>query len=294
MGFIGHVLCRGLIDNQWRVTPVDDLRFSDKQLLRQRHEHFYHKVWHKGLADDLGLLYRNIHNKDTTIIHLASHANQAAVANDPNGACDNIVGATSRIAHFCAENNLRMIYISSSMVYGNWLNVKAVEDQPLTPINLYGMYKKQAEDIVRHVLPGQHTIIRPSAVYGPRDNDNRVIMRWFNAAYSNKPIMVDDPDAVLDFTYVDDIAEGIITAANKRMTDTFNITGGYGYTLHEAADMIIKITGSSSEIVMGAGLNKDQPRRGVLDINKARNLLGYAPKTNLYRGIALTSSWAGS
>ena len=294
MGFIGHALCKELIEQGCRVTPIDDLRFTDKRLLRKRHEHIYYRLWHKGRADDLGLLYRNIRSKDTTVFHLASHPNQAAVAADPYGACDNIVGITSRIAHFCAENSLRMVYISSSMVYGNWLNTKAVEDQPLSPVNLYGMYKKQAEEIVRQVLPGQHTIIRPSAVYGPLDNDNRVIMRWINAAIAGKPLRVDDPDAILDFTYVDDLAFGIVKAADKQMTDTFNITGGYGYTLHEAAQMIVSLTNSSSEIVLGTGLGKDHPRRGVLDINKAKNLLGYTPSITLHHGMNVVLAWAGS
>jgi nucleoside-diphosphate-sugar epimerase len=294
MGFIGHAVCKELIEQDCRVTPIDDLRFTNKRLLRKRHEHIYYRLWHKGRADDLGLLYRNIRSKDTTIFHLASHPNQAAVAADPYGACDNIVGVTSRIAHFCAENSIRMVYISSSMVYGNWLNTKAVEDQPLSPVNLYGMYKKQAEEIVRQVLPGQHTIIRPSAVYGPLDNDNRVIMRWINAAIAGKPLRVDDPDAILDFTYVDDLAFGIVKAADKQMTDTFNITGGYGYTLYEAAQMIVSMTNSSSEILLGTGLGKDHPRRGVLDINKAKNLLGYSPKINLSHGLNVVLAWAGS
>jgi nucleoside-diphosphate-sugar epimerase len=156
------------------------------------------------------------------------------------------------------------------------------------------MYKKQAEEIVRQVLPGQHTIIRPSAVYGPLDNNNRVIMRWINAAIDNKPLMVDDPDAVLDFTYVDDLAVGIMRAADKRITDTFNITGGYGYTLHEVAHAIVSMTNSDSEIVLGEGLGKDQPRRGVLDINKAKNLLGYSPRVNLSHGLGVVLAWAGS
>jgi nucleoside-diphosphate-sugar epimerase len=293
MGFIGNAVCKELIDNDWRVTPIDNLRFVDRKLLRERHKNIYHKIWHKGQADDLGMLYRNIYNKDTVVIHLASHPNQAAVAADPYGACDNIVGVTSRIAHFCAENKLRMIYISSSMVYGNWVNTKAVEDQLLNPVNLYGMYKKQAEDIVRHVLPGQHTIIRPSAVYGRLDNNNRVIMRWVNAALANKPLMVNDPDTVLDLTYVDDLAYGIFKAADRGITDTFNITAGFGYTLLEVAETIVNMTNSDSEIVIGTGLDRDQPRRGVLDINKAKNRLGYNPTINLNQGLSIVTAWAG-
>jgi UDP-glucose 4-epimerase len=294
MGFVGHCLVRELLEQKWMVTPIDDLRFTSKELLRKRHHHCYRVLWHKDRADNTDMLRRNIHNQDTVVIHLASHPNQAAVAADPYGACDNIVGVTSRIAHFCAENQLRMVYASSSMVYGNWLSNKAVEDQPLNPVNLYGIYKKQAEEIVRQVLPGQHTIIRPSAVYGPLDNDNRVIMRWISAAIEGRPLRVDDPDAVLDFTYVEDLAQGIVQAADRALTTTFNLTGGYGYTLQETASAIVRMTGSSSEILLGKGLDKDQPRRGVLDISKAKKLLGYNPSVNLEHGLNVTLAWAGS
>ena len=294
LGFIGHALWRELLEHNWYVTPIDDLRFTNKALVRERHKQCFHKIWHKGKADDLGLIYRNIRSKDTVLFHLASHPNQAAVVRDPYGACDNIVGVTSRLAHFCAENKIRMIYISSSMVYGNWTEKKAVEGQPTNPINMYGLYKKQAEDIVRKVLPGQHTIIRPSAVYGPLDNDSRLMMKWIKAAIDNKPITVDDPDAIIDLTFVEDLANGIMRSADKEVTDTFNLTGGYGYTLSEIADAIIKTTGSSSEIVIGSGLNRDIPRRGVLDINKAKNLLGYNPAVNFRHGLNVTLAWAAA
>jgi len=294
MGFIGNAVCKQLVDQNWNITPIDDLRFVDENLLKERHNYIYNKMWYKGLAEDLELLYQSIRNKDTVVIHFASHPNQAAVAADPYGACDNIIGVTSKIAHFCAENNLRMVYISSSMVYGNWLNIKAVEDQPLNPINLYGMYKKQAEEIVRQVLPDQHTIIRPSAVYGPLDNNNRVIMRWINAAINNKPLTVNDPGAVLDFTYVDDLAFGIMKAADKGITDTFNITNSTGYTLYEVAHEIVNMTNSDSEIILGIGLSKDQPRRGLLDINKAKNLLEYSPRVNLNQGLGAVLKWVRS
>jgi nucleoside-diphosphate-sugar epimerase len=58
--------------------------------------------------------------------------------------------------------------------------------------------------------------------------------------------------------------------------------------------MIVSMTNSSSEILLGAGLGKDQPRRGVLDINKAKNLLGYSPKINLSHGLNVVLAWAGS
>lgn len=293
LGFIGHALWRELVEHDYRVVVIDDLRFTNRNLLRARHNHCYRKLWHKGRADDLGLIYRNIESKDTIIYHLASHPNQAAVARDPYGACENIVGTTSKLAHFCAENKLRMVYVSSSMVYGNWTNTKAVEDQPLNPINMYGLYKKQAEEIVRTVLPGQHTIVRPSAVYGPLDSENRVIMKWTNAAMIGMPILVDDPDAILDFTYVDDIATGLMLAGQKRITDTFNITGGYGYTLLETAEMIKNLVNSDSEIVIGPGLDKGMPRRGVLDISKAKNRLGYSPAITLSHGLNVVATWLG-
>jgi nucleoside-diphosphate-sugar epimerase len=243
------------------------------------------KFCHYSTADNFSLLDQLVSTADTTVFHLASHSNQKAVAADPHSAADNITGLTDRLASYCKTKQLRLIYISSSMVYGDWINNKAVEAQPLAPTNPYGQYKMQAEQVVRSVLPNNHIIIRPSAVYGARDSDDRVISRWVNAARSGDPIQIDDPNVLLDFTYVKDLVKGIEQAGRAKTTGTFNMTSGDPQTLLEAATIINTKFGNRSEIIMGKGLPKDQPRRGALDNSFARAELGWQPTVGFAQGV---------
>jgi nucleoside-diphosphate-sugar epimerase len=288
MGFIGHQLWRVLSAKDWRVTAIDDLRFVDPILQRARHEHAFMGLWNRAQADDVDLIDRFINSNDPVLFHLASHPNQAAVARDPDNACDNIVGVTSRLAEYCKREKIRIVYVSSSMVYGNWLDGKAIEEHPCDPVNAYGLYKKQAEEIVRMTLPGNHVIVRPSAVYGPRDSSSRVIMRWLNAALRGEPLHVDDPNAVLDFTFSEDVAKGLMLVGSSEITDTYNMTANRGYTLLEAANIVKQVADSSSEIVLGKGLSKDQPRRGTLDNSRLASYFRWYPSTSLHTGLSFT------
>lgn len=289
MGFIGHHLWMQLIRMGWRVDVIDNLRFvKTRQKMRERHRSLMLEPWHHASADNFELMEKIVDTADTVLFHLASHPNQKAVAEDPLNACDNIVGLTSRLADYCKVERLRMVYVSSSMVYGNWVAPKAVEDQPLSPTNLYGLYKKQAEEIVRMTIPHNHVIIRPSAVYGAHDSEDRVITRWMRAAAKGEPIKVDDPDALLDFTYVKDLAKGIAMAGARRNTGTYNMTGGDPQTLMEAATAINDMFNNRSEIVAGKGLPSDQPRRGALDNDRARMELNWHPNISFLEGIYQT------
>jgi nucleoside-diphosphate-sugar epimerase len=286
MGFIGHHLWKHLAHHQWRVDVLDSLQFVSNNLRVARHKHTMLSLWHRAAADNFDLLSKLVDPEHTVIFHLASHPNQRAVAADPENAEDNIVGLTSRLADYCKIQKLRMVYISSSMVYGNWVNSKAVETQLLSPTNLYGQYKMRAEEIVRSTLPNKHMIIRPSAVYGARDSADRVVSRWIASAVRGEPINVDDPDSLLDFTYVRDLIEGIALAGQATVTGTVNITGGDPRTLLEAANIINNAFGNRSEIIIGKGLPSDQPRRGALDISLACHDLGWKPQVDFVQGIA--------
>lgn len=289
MGFIGHHLWLELIRMGWRVDVIDNLQFvTTREKQRARHRTLMLETWHHSNADDFELLERIVDTADTVLFHLASHPNQKAVAGDPLNACDNIVGLTSRLADYCKVERLRMVYVSSSMVYGEWTSTKAVEDQPLDPVNLYGLYKKQAEEVVRAIIPHNHMIIRPSAVYGAHDSEDRVITRWIRAAAKGETITVDDPNALLDFTYVKDLVKGITMAGARRNTGTYNMTSGDPHTLLEAATAINKLFDDRSEIVAGKGLPSDQPRRGALDNTRARMELNWQPKISFLEGIYQT------
>lgn len=286
LGFIGHHLWKRLINDEWRVDVIDDLRFVPDELLKVRHRYCNFNLWHLGDSSNTDLLFDLSRNYDTVVFHLASHPNQATVADHPYSAAQNIVANTARVAQFCKERRLKLVYVSSSMVYGNFQTDYVSEDHPLLPINMYGLYKKQAEEIVREILPRQHVIIRPSAVYGPRDDGKRVISKWLNLSLTNHNLSVNNPGAMLDFTYVSDVVSGLCLAANYDRPDTFNITAGYARSLGEAAQMIVSATESNSRIVYSYGTNKSQPKRGALNIEHAQRNLGYEPQIMLEEGVA--------
>ena len=129
-------------------------------------------------------------------------------------------------------------------------------------------------------------IIRPSAVYGPTDNNFRVIQKLLSMAMTGKQIVANNPNNnFLDFTNVKDTALGITLATIKKTKnlETFNITYGKSNSLIKVLDIIKKLVGK-----IDVKINKDNsfyPKRGSLDIRKAKKILGYNPSYNLEKGI---------
>lgn len=183
----------------------------------------------------------------------------------------------------------RFIYASSSFVYGNFEKESADENHPTNPIDLYGGTKLSGEIITK--VFGQrfgieYTIIRPSAVYGPTDCNRRVSQIFVENALMNKPLILDNGgEGKVDFTYVEDTAHGFVLAAlsDKAKNEVFNITRGEGKSAKEYADIIKKCIPNVKTIEK----NPDQvrPKRGALDISKAKKILGYNPKYSIEDGI---------
>ena len=216
------------------------------------------------------------------IVHLACHPNQATFAKDNLAAWRNTIQSTIHL--LTNYPKAKMVYISSSMVYGNWSGV-IVEDEPLKPVNDYGKAKLMCEQLVR-IISNNYVIIRPTAVYGNRDDGNRVISKWIHAALNHQPIHVDDPNATLDFTYVEDTAQAICNAA-LFPTHNMVVNASYGQarTLQETVSIIKDWTFTKSEVVYGDRIPFDMPKRGSLNIRNAVQFLGYTPKFSLEDGI---------
>lgn len=129
-------------------------------------------------------------------------------------------------------------------------------------------------------------------MYGPRDVEDRVASKFLLNAMRNETITVRGANEVLDFTYVDDIANGICLAATlpAAKNQMYNMTRGVGHTLLDAAKLAVKITGSQSAIVV-ADKDASFPSRGTLSIEKAKAELGYSPKVDLEEGFKLYHDW---
>jgi UDP-glucose 4-epimerase len=136
-----------------------------------------------------------------------------------------------------------------------------------------------------------HTIIRPSAVYGPLDVEDRVIAKFMSSAIQGNILQVNGASEALDFTYVDDVAQGIVLSALSDNTNnkTYNLTKSYSRSLLDAANLVVKIVGNGSVKVN----DKDSsfPSRGSLNIDAARRDFGYSPQIDIEEGFWEYFNW---
>lgn len=184
----------------------------------------------------------------------------------------------------------RFVYISSSMIYGDFEEIPAPEDHPKRPKDIYGGTKYAGEVLTetysrRYGIP--YSIIRPSAVYGPYDVNRRVSQIFVENALLGKPIkLFGGGYQALDFTFVEDTAEGIIKVMFNESGngEAFNITYGRGYTLREFAEIL---QGHFPDLEIQIVEEEDvfRPKRGALSIQKAKKLVGYEPKVSLEDGL---------
>ena len=301
LGFIGHNVVQLLeqqghnvlvVDNEttYGVIPKNEL---SKLILERKQKIKTNSIYFCDIADPLAA--KIFENFDTdVVIHLASFPRQKVVNSNPMlGSRSMSEGLLNLLEASVYHGVEKFVYVSSSMVYGEFLD-GVREDATCDPQGQYGILKLAGEWLVRdysHRTPMKHTIIRPSAVYGPRDVEDRVISKFFGAAMRNESIMVCGANERLDFTYVEDTARGIVKAslANSSNNNTYNITRGRAHTLLDAAELVQKIVGQG-EIVVGPR-NANFPPRGALNIEAAQRDFLYTPLVDIEQGFRLYYDW---
>lgn len=182
-----------------------------------------------------------------------------------------------------SESAKKIIYTSSSMAYGHFTQAPQPEDVILNPINSYGATKAAGEYFVK-LSKKEWVIIRPTSVYGYADCANRVTQLLLDAALTGKSAWIVKGET-LDFSYVDDTAEGFVLCAlsQSALYQTFNISRGEPRPTSDFAEILKhyfpKFTYEVKEPT------SQQVYRGALDISKAKKFLGYSPKYSIEDGI---------
>ena len=300
-GFIGHNVVRFLeqaghdvfgVDNRtnYGFVPADEQEYLFKE--RSKRIHIIPHVTDIRDTDDIKSFIGTFGTK--TIVHLASFPRQKVVQQDPVTASQTMItGVINLLEAAVIYKVKKFVYISSSMVYGDFES-DVTEDAVCNPIGQYGIMKYMGEKLVedyarRHGF--DYVIIRPSAVYGPLDVEDRVIAKFMLTAMRGGVLKVNGAGETLDFTYVDDAADGIVAAATRIMSanKTFNITKSHSVSLLEAAEMIIKIVGKGTIETQDRDL--DFPSRGALCIDRAKTILGYDPKVDVEQGFENYYNW---
>ena len=235
--------------------------------------------------------------KPQVIMHLAavSHANRSN--KDPYSTFDHSLRTLENALDNAKDREgvEHFVFLSSSMVYGNFRTEAVDETTVCEPLGIYGALKFSGEKMViayNQVFGLPYTIIRPSALYGERCISRRVGQIFIeNALFGNEITMNGDGTDGLDFTYIQDLVSGltnVITNENSK-NQIFNLTYGSARSI---ADMIDILKGYFPKISIKS-IAKDSlmPDRGTLSVDKAKSLIGYNPSWSLDKGYPKYIEW---
>ena len=304
LGLIGHNVVRRLLDQGHNVCVADtrtnygmidpaELEYLMQERLQKisEIELATHRI---DISDHDGIEWMMRHYQPRLVLHLASFPRQKVVNVNPmQGSRAMSEGLLNLLEASVRHSVTKFLYVSSSMVYGDFTD-DVQEDAVCCPQGQYGIMKLAGEWLVRdytrkHDLA--HVIIRPSAVYGPLDVEDRVISKFLLTAMRGGAIKVNGATETLDFTYVDDAADGIVAAAlrDTANNNTYNITKSHSKTLLAAAKLAVQIAGQGTIVVRDRDL--DFPSRGALNIDAARRDLGFNPQVDIEEGFQRYYHW---
>jgi nucleoside-diphosphate-sugar epimerase len=288
---LGHSVFITDTRTTYGIIPQDEIDYLMSERLKKIKTD---KIYQIDISNSDSIDWLIQKHQPAIIIHMASFPRQKVVnANPAMGARTMMEGLMNLCESAKKHNVCKFIYISSSMVYGDFTD-DVVEDYNCKPQGQYGIMKLSGEHIVKDYSRRNcfsHTIIRPSAVYGPLDVEDRVIAKFMLTAMRGGMLNVNGANETLDFTYVDDAADGIVAAAlsNNTNNKTYNITKSHSRTLLEAAQLALKLAGGGTLLVKDK--DADFPSRGALNIDAARRDFGYDPKVDVEEGFQKYYDW---
>jgi dTDP-glucose 4,6-dehydratase len=291
-GFIGSHLSEALLNRGASVVGIDNLLTGDLANiahLRDRDFQFIrHDVTH----------YIDVEGPVDYVLHWASPASPIDYLELPIPTLK--VGAlgTHKALGLAKAKKATFLLASTSEVYGDPLEHPQKETywgnvNPIGPRGVYDEAKRFAEamTVAYRRFHGVNTkIVRIFNTYGPRMrvNDGRAVPAFMSQALRNEDVTVfGDGTQTRSFCYVSDLVEGILKLMEAPVNDPVNIGNPQELTIEQIARLIIKMTGSKSQIIYKP-LPEDDPKVRQPDITRARTLLGWEPKVSLEEGLSKT------
>lgn len=291
-GFLGSNLCEKLFDLNYYVIALDNLstgRPDNINKFSKNFEFINHDIINPIDLENIDLIF-----------NLACPASPPRYQADPIKTTKTSVLGSINMLELARKNNAKILQASTSEVYGDPDVHPQIESYRgnVNPVGIRACYdegKRCAESLFfdyKRVYNLKIKVIRIFNTYGPNmdPEDGRVVSNFIMQALQNKPITIyGDGTQTRSFCYVDDLISGII----KFMDSSDNIIGPVNlgnpveYNLLELADLIIKLTKSSSKIIFKK-LPEDDPIKRKPDITLAKNLLNWEPKFDLTNGLLNT------
>jgi nucleoside-diphosphate-sugar epimerase len=272
-----------------------------RNVIHERLELLYKKSIQMNVQDarDYHVLTRLLVDfKPQVIIHLAAVAHANKSNKDPYSTFGHSLRTLENALDIARAKDLNVqhfIFFSSSMVYGHFKSGIVSEETICEPLGIYGALKFSGEKLViayNQVFDLPYTIIRPSALYGERCVSRRVGQIFIENAINGLEVSIaGDGSDRLDFTYIDDLVQGIIKVLENENSKNqiFNLTYGQSSSLADMADILKK---HFPDVKINY-LPKDKlvPDRGTLSVEKAKELIGYAPQYPLEKGFVKYIEW---
>jgi nucleoside-diphosphate-sugar epimerase len=234
LGFIGSKIIEQLSNDGHSITCVDNKdtygiisSVGLNKLMSWRTRNWDNKNISTINGDllDRDVCLRAFKNRPDVVIHLATYPRAKIVDEDPIQGIPKVIGTTTNLLwHASKFGTKKFVYISSSMVYGDFVD-GTKEDSNTKPQNIYGEAKLTGERLTKLFAKRDglnYIIVRPSGVYGPGDLPDRVVSKFFAKAMNNETITLHNGENKVDFTYRDDAASGIDPNTGQLEEDLLN------------------------------------------------------------------------
>jgi nucleoside-diphosphate-sugar epimerase len=298
-GFIGSHLCERLLDDGASVTAIDCFTdyypraIKEANILAMRSRPGYRFVEASIAEADLPALLEGT----THVFHLAAQAGvRKSWGREFQIYTALNVDATQVLLEACVGRPIeRVVYASSSSVYGDEASLPMHEELPLHPVSPYGVTKLAAEQLchlyfVNHGVPA--VSLRYFTVYGPRQRPDMGFHRFFSALLDGRPLVqYGDGKQTRDFTFVADAAWATQAAGVRGVPGrVYNIGGGSRVSLRQVFDLLGRVTGREVRVDRQP-VQKGDMRDTYADTTRAQADLGFAPSVTLEQGLGAMYRW---
>lgn len=298
-GFIGSHLCERLLSEGWTISGID--AFAPTYDTIGRRTRVAQLAPHPGYEFVEGDLNRvelaHMVSEADVVFHLAARPGVRASWRDFAQASNANILATQKVLEAVAEHpSTHLVFSSSSSVYGQADETPVSENRQLTPISPYGVTKASCEALVTAYC-SQFDIsavsLRYFTVYGPRQRSDMAFTKWIRSAFLDEPIRVfGDGKAIRDFTYVDDVVDATMRAAQDRASGhrIYNVAGGSPVDLNEVFEQLSELTQKELDIRHEQPALGDPDRTGG-DTTRIEQDLGWRANWALPEGLAAQVDW---